>query len=137
MVTPQLAMDLDRIKETERSAAYVLTQTERFLDKDPKEFNINRTIAVAESGQGAPQAKAVVETLDEWGLKGNVVALSFDTSVSNTEKNQRACVLIEQELQKDLLYLACGHHIFELLRKQLSQHQKCCCSKKFKHNGSL
>ena len=67
------------------------------------------------SGTRSHQAKAVVETLNEWGLKEKVVAMSFDTTASNTGRNQRACVLIEQELQKDLLHLACQHQIFELL----------------------
>ena len=176
VVTPQLAMALDRIKVTDRSAAYVLTETVRSLGQDPKEFNINRTsiqrlrnlhrkslatslkaefqadcllvvhwdgkllrdlttkehvdqlpiivtgngvsqllkVAKLPNGTGAQQAKAVVETFDEWGLKEKVVAMSFDTTASNTGRNQGACVLIEQELQKDLLYLACWHHIFEL-----------------------
>ena len=72
-------------------------------------------VAKLPNGTGAQQAKAVVETLDEWGLKEKVVAISFDTTASNTGRNQGACVLIEQELQKDLLYLASWHHIFELL----------------------
>ena len=42
-VTPQLAMDLDKIKVTDRSAAYVLTETVRSIGQDPKEFNINCT----------------------------------------------------------------------------------------------
>ena len=71
-------------------------------------------VAKLPNGTGAQQAKAVVETLDEWGLKEKVVAMSFDTTASNTGRNQGACVLIEQELQKDLLYLAYWHHIFEL-----------------------
>ena len=43
VVTPQLAIALDRTKVTDRSAAYVLTETIRFLGQDPKEFNTNRT----------------------------------------------------------------------------------------------
>ena len=41
--------------------------------------------------------------------------MACDTTASNTGRNQEACVLIEQVLPKDLLYLACRHHIFELL----------------------
>ena len=43
VVTPQLAMALDRTKVTDRSAACVLTETVCSLGQNPKEFNINRT----------------------------------------------------------------------------------------------
>ena len=43
VVTPQLSMALDRTKATDRSAAYVLTETVRSIGQDPKEYNINRT----------------------------------------------------------------------------------------------
>ena len=42
-VTPQLSMALDRTKVTDRSAAYVLTETVCSIGQDPKEYNINRT----------------------------------------------------------------------------------------------
>ncbi|KAG0721029.1 hypothetical protein GWK47_047288 [Chionoecetes opilio] len=41
--------------------------------------------------------------------------MSFDTTSSNTCRNNGACVLIEQQLKKDLLYFACRHHVLELL----------------------
>ena len=41
--------------------------------------------------------------------------MSFDTTAPNTGRKQGACVLIEQKLQKNLLYLPCRHHILELL----------------------
>ena len=41
--------------------------------------------------------------------------MSFDTISSNTGRKQGACVMIEQELETDLLHLACRHHILELL----------------------
>ena len=43
VVTPQLFMALDRTKVTDRSAAYVLTETVHSIGQDPKEYNINRT----------------------------------------------------------------------------------------------
>jgi hypothetical protein len=41
--------------------------------------------------------------------------MCFDTTASNTGRKNGACVLIEQKLGKDLLYLPCRHHIFELV----------------------
>ena len=67
------------------------------------------------NGIEAQQAKAVVETLDERSLKEKMFAMSFETTASDTERNEGACVLIVQEPQKNLLYLKCPHHIFERL----------------------
>ena len=72
-------------------------------------------VAKLPNGTGLQQAKAVVEALDDWDLKQKVVAMSFDTTSSNTGRKQGACVMIEQELETDLLHLACRHHILELL----------------------
>jgi hypothetical protein len=41
--------------------------------------------------------------------------LCFDTTASNTGRHAGACTLIEQGLDKNLLYLACRHHIMELV----------------------
>ena len=43
VATPQLSMALDRTKVTDRSAAYVLTETVCSIGQDPKEYNINHT----------------------------------------------------------------------------------------------
>ena len=61
------------------------------------------------SGTGEAQATAFKTCLDEWDLISRVGALCFDTT------GYKACVLIEKKLQKNLLYLACRHHVFELL----------------------
>lgn len=43
--------------------------------------------------------------------------MSFDTTASNTGAYNGACVLLEQKLGKELLHLACRHHIYELVLK--------------------
>ena len=43
VLTPQLAMALDRTKVTDRCAAYIMTETVRSIGQDPTEFNINCT----------------------------------------------------------------------------------------------
>jgi len=60
-------------------------------------------------------ARAVVDSLEEWGLKGRVVFMSFNTTNSNTSVKLGARTLIEAALGKDLLHLACRHHILELV----------------------
>lgn len=64
---------------------------------------------------GDAQAAAIIRCLEEWGLGERVVALCFDTTASNTGRHSGACCLIERALQKDLLYMACRHHIMELI----------------------
>ena len=61
------------------------------------------------SGTGEAQAAAVVQLVKECGTEDCVAAVCFDTTASNTSHHQGACVLIEQMLSKDLLYLACRH----------------------------
>ncbi|KAJ8416198.1 hypothetical protein AAFF_G00382200 [Aldrovandia affinis] len=56
-----------------------------------------------------------VGALKDWDLTERIGGMSFDTTSSNTGRNNGACVLIEQQLKKDLLYFACRHHVLELL----------------------
>lgn len=57
----------------------------------------------------------MVAGLRDWELDGQVGFLSFDTTVLNLEKNTDACVLIEQELGKNLLLLICHHNVQEFI----------------------
>jgi hypothetical protein len=66
---------------------------------------------------GAEQAAAVYRCLEEWGLLDSVQAMCFDTTASNTGKHNGACRNIENILEKELLYLPCRHHIFEVVLK--------------------
>ncbi|KAJ8411990.1 hypothetical protein AAFF_G00142570 [Aldrovandia affinis] len=66
------------------------------------------------NGTGSEMAKAVVGALKDWDLTERIGGMSFDTTSSNTGRNNGACVLIEQQLKKDLLYFACRHHVLEL-----------------------
>ena len=67
------------------------------------------------SGTGKMQAASVVQLLQEWELTDSVQAMCFDTTASNTGHKSGACVFVEQMLDRHLLYLACRHHIIELL----------------------
>ncbi|KAK3916748.1 Alanine racemase, catabolic [Frankliniella fusca] len=66
-------------------------------------------------GSGECIAAAVVGLLKEWELEDRVMGLVFDTTSSNSGRWGGACALIQQKLSKDLLELACRHHIYELL----------------------
>lgn len=73
------------------------------------------TAARLPSGTGEAQAKAVCDAVRDWGLDANIAGLSFDTTSSNTGRINGACVRIEQTLGRNLLFLACRHHVFELI----------------------
>lgn len=70
-----------------------------------------------DSSSGEEQAAAVYKALQDWQLCDRVQALCCDTTSSNTGKKNGACVLLEKKLAKDLLYLPCRHHIYELVLK--------------------
>jgi hypothetical protein len=44
-----------------------------------------------------------------------VIGMSFDTTSSNTGVNNGSSVLLERMLKKNLLHLACRHHVLELV----------------------
>ena len=67
------------------------------------------------SGTGETQAHAIFQALKEWNVLDNVGAMCFDTTSSNTGRINGACVILEQLLEHDLLYLTCRHHILELI----------------------
>lgn len=64
---------------------------------------------------GKEQANAIYYTLENWGVTDVVQALCCDTTASNTGRLNGACVLLEQKLGRDLLYLPCRHHIYEII----------------------
>jgi len=71
------------------------------------------------NGTGVNQAKAIFESLEEWSIIDKVQAVCCDTTASNTGRINGTCVLLEQFIDSDLLYLPCRHHIFELLLKSV------------------
>ena len=67
-----------------------------------------------EDGKGLTQANAIFNALKDWGLC-DVQALCCDTTNSNLGHKAGAAVLLEVFLERDLLYLPCRHHIFEII----------------------
>jgi hypothetical protein len=67
------------------------------------------------SGAGESMASAIFEVLQQWHLVERVKGTCFDTTPSNIGVRNGACVLTERNLEKDLLYFACRHHVFELI----------------------
>lgn len=67
------------------------------------------------NGTGHNQANEVCSLIEAWKISDRVVGMGFDTTASNTGARKGACTLIENKLNRDLLWLACRHHIAEIL----------------------
>ena len=66
---------------------------------------------------GLAQAEANIITIMEWGVADKIVAFNFDTTASNTGIWSGSAIRLNQFLNRPVLYLACRHHVFELLAK--------------------
>ena len=74
-----------------------------------------------EDSTGKVEAEAVRTTLDSWSVTEKIVACGFDTTASNTGVHKGACTILQELLQRQLLWLACRHHILELVLKATFQ----------------
>ena len=70
---------------------------------------------------GKVEADAEKEAIKNWGLSEGIIACCFDTTSSNSGINSGSCVLLQQLLNRQLLWLACRHHIPELILKAAFQ----------------
>ena len=71
-------------------------------------------VPVLSSSSGEDQYKGVMNLLKEYGIKGNVGGLCFDTTSSNTGANKGSLFRIAKDLEVYPLFLACRHHVSEL-----------------------
>lgn len=76
------------------------------------------------TGTGENEAKAVYDLVEQWQLSAKVQAMSFDTTSVNTGRFSGVCVRLESMLNRELLWLACRHHVMELI---LAKVFKLCC----------
>ena len=66
---------------------------------------------------GLAQAEAVFASIQDWGVTDNIVAFNFDTTASNTGIHSGAAIRLNHLFNRPVLYLACRHHVFDLLAK--------------------
>ena len=64
-------------------------------------------------------SNATVNLLREWNCVGSVMGMVFDTTSSNTGHLTAGCVAIQRELGQPLLWLACRHHVGEVILDQV------------------
>lgn len=68
-----------------------------------------------ENGKGITQANSIYDVLEDWDLSPSIKALCCDTTASNLGNKNGAAILLERLLERDILFLPCRHHIFELI----------------------
>lgn len=70
-----------------------------------------------DGGHGDEIADGVVMALLDWNLCDAIEAVCCDTCSANSGVHNGACAILEEHLDKDLMYLMCRHHIMELMLK--------------------
>ena len=81
-------------------------------------INIEKLLEIRKlpTSTGEMMAKAVVQALQQWeGVMQLLVGLCFDSTSSNTGIHTGAITAIHSMFDKHLLFLACHHHILEIL----------------------
>ncbi|KAG0724224.1 hypothetical protein GWK47_005233 [Chionoecetes opilio] len=76
-------------------------------------------VPVSADGTGQAVAGTVLKLVRESSLEGNIIGMAFDTTAANTGMVQGACIRIERALEKPLVWLACRHHILEVILKDV------------------
>ena len=78
---------------------------------------IEQLLAVPKIGRGTgdEQCRACLQTLDDWQLRRQVRGLVCDTTAANTGLKMGACTLIEKTLDIELVWIACRHHVLEVM----------------------
>jgi len=78
---------------------------------------VEKLLGVPKVGQGTGEQLANVAhtAVLDWKIEGQIVGISFDTTAANTGRLNGACTLLEYKMQKQLLWLACRHHVLEVL----------------------
>ena len=70
-------------------------------------------IAETKDSTGRVEAEKIKDILDNWNVTEKIIALGFDTTSSNTGIRKGSCTILQQLLERQLLWLACRHHIPE------------------------
>ncbi|KAG0722564.1 hypothetical protein GWK47_044271 [Chionoecetes opilio] len=76
-------------------------------------------VLVSADGTGQAVVETVLKLVRESSLEGNIIGMAFDTTAANTGMVQGACIRIERTLEKPLVWLACRHHILEVVLKDV------------------
>jgi len=74
-------------------------------------------VPIAIDGTRREVAATVLCLLETYQIADKIFTVSFDTTESNSGMISGACTIIEQPFGRPLLWLACRHHIHEVVLK--------------------
>lgn len=81
------------------------------VDGDSKLLGVPKLPSVT----GRLTADAVYDQLQSWECDSEIIGMCFDTTSVNTGIRQGACKFLEDITGKNMLWLACRHHMHEVL----------------------
>ena len=67
------------------------------------------------SSAGQTVSDSVINLVRDWNCQDAIVSMCFDTTAANTGHLSGACICLQQDIGKALLWCACRHHIGELI----------------------
>src|SRR6218665_847930 len=71
------------------------------------------------NGTAVKMSEAVIDCMDEWGLRDRIKGMCFDTTASNAGTKGGVCLRLQKEIGWELLHLAFGHHISEIMLEKV------------------
>ncbi|XP_050521259.1 uncharacterized protein LOC126894353 [Daktulosphaira vitifoliae] len=126
-IMPKHAAALDKCKISDRDTVHILISTaealgQKSVDRLPIITLCNGEsqllgVPAIDTGTGVDQPDAVFHLFIDWCITENAQAFCCDTTASNMGKLKGTCVLLENYLELNILYLPCRHHIYELILK--------------------
>lgn len=78
-------------------------------------------IPACESSTGECQSEEIIKLLESYNISEDVIGLVFDTTATNTGRHSGVNTRLNQYLNKEVLHLACRHHVFECHIKNISK----------------
>ena len=87
-------------------------------------YNVDQLLGISKltTGTGEAVSEAVITTLLDWNIQDRVKAMSFDATAANTGTKAGVCTLVEKKLDRELLHLACRHHMYEVVLSEVFKH---------------
>ena len=80
-----------------------------------KVLGVPRYAKAKDQWSGAIIAKLTLKLMQEWKCSDRIVIMTFDITASNTGHLTAACIAIQDELQRAVLWSGCRHQIGEVI----------------------
>lgn len=72
------------------------------------------TVNSVPNGSANTTFDIVQSAVEEWDVRDCITSMCFDTEPLNTGRLNGVCLQFEAFIQKEILHLACRHHIYEI-----------------------